>query len=151
MRRSAPLVVFALSMLPLFGCDAIKERLAGKAKEKAVQTTTGGDVKVVGGDGTVATGAMPAGWPASVPQYPGSKVASAMATPRGKTAILETTDAPASIASFYKDALSGMKLQADVDMGTTKVLTFNKGSENVSITISPSGPKRMITVSVTGF
>jgi hypothetical protein len=151
MKRPTLLVLVSLSCLPLFGCDAIRERLAGKAKEKAVETTTGGDVKISSGTSGVGTGALPAGWPASVPQYPGSKVASSMGTPQGKTAILETTDAPSAVASFYKSALSGMKLQADVDMGSNKVLTFNKGPQNVSITVSPSGAKNRITLSVAGF
>jgi hypothetical protein len=135
------------------GCGKIREMIAGRAAEKAVETSTGGDVKISTGQGSLTGSAsMPAGWPSSVPQYPGSKVTTSMSTPQGKTAILETTDAIGSVASFYKSALSGMKLQADVDMGTSKVLTFNKGpQQNVSVTISQSGGKTMVTISVAGF
>jgi len=158
-------VLFTMgSLLLASGCSKIREKLF----EKAVETQTGGEVDLSSSSGGVTvkdpkTGAavqagsaakLPDGWPSKVPPYPGGTIQAAMSSPNGKTVILVTNDTPAQVHAFYKDKLGGMKLQADVDLGSGKVLTYKDGATTVSCTIAAnsggSGGATSVTLSVAG-
>lgn len=153
-------VVFAMgSLLVASGCSKIREKLF----EKAVETSTGGEVDLSSSSGGVTvkdpkTGAavqtgsaakLPDGWPSKVPTYPGATIQAAMASPNGKTVVLVTNDSPAQVHAFYKDKLGGMKLQADIDMGAGKVLTYKDGATTVSCTIGANSGSTAGSTSVT--
>ncbi len=154
------LVLVALSLVT--GCGKIREKLAQKAAEKAVETSTGGDVKISSGGVTVKdakgggaatfgdSAKLPDGWPSDVPAYPDAKIVASMATPQGKTTVMETKDAPAKVADFYKSKLSSFARQSDVDAAGVRQLVYKSGSRTIQVVASPSGDKTNISISVAG-
>jgi hypothetical protein len=152
-----PVLAFAtLALVLATGCDKIKEKIAEKAAEKAVETATGGDVKISSGGVTVkddktgasaqlGTGAkVPDDWPSNVPVYPGTVQAS-MAGENGKTVIVQTKDTPAKVSDFYKAKLTGMKKQAEMDLGASKTLAWVDGKTTVSLMVSAGGDDDHLT------
>ncbi len=148
-------------LLLVTGCDRIQEAIANKAAEKAVESASGGPVKIDTSSGgttvtdpktgaTVTSGAaikLPAGWPASVPVYPGATVRNALTSPSGKTATLVTKDAPAKVADFYKTK-SGLKLESDLDLGQQHILVFKNGKGTVTVSLGQAGTDTMVTLAV---
>jgi len=138
------------SILGLSGCGKIRQLLFEKAAEKAIETGTGGQVDLSSSSGTITitdpnTGAkvqggnaakLPDGWPAKVPVYPGSTIQASLGTPSGKTVMLVTKDDVAKVSAFYKSALSSMKMQADMDVGTGRVTSYKDGNTTVGVTIT---------------
>jgi hypothetical protein len=58
------------------------------------------------------TGTLPSDFPADVPQYPGSKIASARGTAdMGVVVTFDSADAVAEVAKFYADALASQGWQ----------------------------------------
>jgi hypothetical protein len=155
MKRIALVALVVLSFSS-FGCGKLREKLAGKAVEEGSSgtvTVSSGGATITTPTGTIqaATGAkLPDGWPSSIPQYPGSSVVSSMASPVGKTAVLNTTDSPQKVHDFYKGQIS-MKLATDVDANGSKVMAFRDGAKTLSITVTPTGAQTQITVSAAGF
>lgn len=151
------LLLAASLLLALTGCQKIKDKLAHKAEESAVEAASGGDVKVSSGGVTVTTdkgtvamdNKLPADWPADLPAYPGATIKAAMSTPQGKSLVMETTDGPDKVHDFYKGKMSSMKLLADTKTPTMQNLAYQSGKRNVSITASGSSPTT-ITVSASG-
>jgi len=154
MKRIALVCCLSLS---LFGCGKIREKLMGKAVEEGssgqVNISSGG-VTVTTPTGTVQAGgngaSLPDGWPSSVPQYPGSKIVSALGTPVGRTIVLNTSDSPQKVHDYYKGEIK-LKLQTDVDANGSKVLNFHEGAKTVGVTVTPTGGTTQVTVSTTGF
>jgi hypothetical protein len=113
----------------LTGCNKIAEKTGEAAVEKMIEAETGGDVDVdVSGekitfhdeDGSTTTvvgedTTLPEGWPAGLPQYPGSKLELANTATAddgiAMTVFMTATDDPAKVAEFYagKAAAMGMK------------------------------------------
>lgn len=152
------LVLIALAVLP--GCEKLKAKLERRAADKAVAAASSADVGDAGititdskaGGVSVQTGGgskLPESWPASVPPYPGSTVTSAVSTPAAKSAVLQTSDAPAKVAAFYKDKLKGKT--TELDYGATRVLTSREGKTTTAINISslPNGLTN-ISLSIAG-
>ncbi len=142
------------------GCKKIEEKIAQKAAEKALEAASGGDVKVdtssgsvtvtdpktgtsvVGGNGTVA---LPAGWPASVPVYPGASVRSSILNGTSKSVVLATKDGTAKVRDFYKGK---MKLESEMDLGAQRMMVFKSGAGNVTVTIGEAGADTMVSITV---
>jgi hypothetical protein len=156
MKRAALLL---LCILPLVGCGKIREKLAGKA----IETGTGGDVKISSGGatvhdskggGTVSMGTdakLPDDWPSNVPLYGGAKITAAMASPNGKTVMFETKDPPAKVADFYKEKLASLTKVTELDLGgTTRQLVFRDGKKTVQLSITGAGPSTTVSLSIAG-
>jgi hypothetical protein len=153
-------VALALVALTLAtGCGKIREKLA----EKAIERSTGGDVKISSGGVTVkddkngattvlgSDAKLPDGWPSSIPVYTGAKLSASMVTPNGKTIIFETKDPPSQVADFYKAKLSPLRKVTDLDVGgTTRQLVFRNTKETVSAAITTDGTTTRCQLSVTG-
>lgn len=165
-RALLPLLLAVSLVVPFgTGCRALKRRAAEKATEKALEESTGaknvdlssGGIKVETAQGEkmdFGTGAkLPDGWPSYAPQYPGSTIMAAMATPNGKTVTAQTTDNPEKVTAFYKDKLSGagFKQQVAGNFGGMQTLTMTKdnGKSNAVVSASVQNGKTMITVSIT--
>ena len=72
-----------------------------------------------------------------------------MSGDNGKTVIVQTKDSPAKVTEFYKAKLSGMKKQAEMDLGASKTLAFLDGKSTVSVMVSGgSDSENMTTVQV---
>ena len=141
-----------VTMMPLAGCKRIQERMAQKAVEKALEESTGGKVDIDGkglsikgadGKGTVAVGAgatLPKDFPKDVPIYPGAKVVVAIqSNDKDKTGYmvsLESKDAPAKIAAYYKANLKGFTQSVDMNTGDSYTLAMTKESTGTSMTMS---------------
>lgn len=146
----------SLSLLALLlvttGCEKLQEKLAQKAAEKAVESASGGVVTVTDPQsGTTAQGGavvkLPANWPASVPIYPGSTVRNALVTTGSKKVTLVTKDPPAKVAEFYKTT-SGLKLDAEIDLGAQHIINFKNGKGTVAVVIGQVPPDTSITLAV---
>ena len=157
-----PVLAIALALLSTnLGCEKLTEKIANKAAEKAVEGAAGGDVKVdTSGSnvsvtdrktGTVAhSGAsvpLPAGWPASVPLYPGAIVRNAVVAAGGKSATLATKDPAAKVHDFYAKTTT-MKLENDIDLGGQRMMAFKNGKGTTSVTIGAAGAETMINIAI---
>ena len=153
------LAAFAVSvhlLVLVSGCDKLAEKLGNKAVEGA----TGGDTKVDTANGSVtvtdkksgiaSTGGdnvkLPAGWPASVPIYPGAKIGNATVSGPNKTATFVTKDPPAKVADFYKK--SGLTLENDVDLGPMRTISFKNGKGSVNVILQKVGADTQGTLAV---
>lgn len=155
------LAALGLSMLVLVtGCDKIAEKIGQKAGEKAVEGASGGEVKVdtSGGQvtvtdkktGTTSVGgdnvALPAGWPANVPVYPGARIGHALVSGKNMNATLVTKDPPAKVAEFYKK--SGLTLENEVNLGALQTMNFKNGKGTVSIVMQQAGSDTQVTIAI---
>lgn len=159
-RRFASVILVAVFALGLAGCDKIAEKLGRKLGEKAVEGASGGEVSVDTSNGgatvtdkktgtVVQSGTnttLPAGWPAAVPLYPGAQVRNAVTAPNAKNATLVTKDPPAKVAEFYKK--SGLKLEAEMNLGTQLMLNFKNGKGQITMMISQAGGETMASISI---
>ena len=95
---------------------------------------------------------MPEGWPDYAPQYPGSKITAAMSTPNGKTATMDSSDAPDKVVAFYKDKLTagGFKQTVAGNFGGMQTLTMQKGNNktNAVVTAQRQNDRTMVSISI---
>lgn len=162
----APLVCW-LAVSLLWGCESLEEKLGRKAFEAAIEHAV---EKETGKQATVETspqgiviqtqdgnsmrldtgsGGVPADWPSDVPVYPGGKIGMSMKVGNGLTLTLETADAPAQVAEFYRSKLAHLKQEAAVDMGTSQTLIWADQSKPLQITLSVGRSARQTQTTVT--
>jgi hypothetical protein len=149
--------------LSLLVCGTGCKKLTQTATEKALEEGTGakkvdldkGNVAVTGANGQqVNLGqnvALPDGWPTSrVPQYPGSSIMASASNNGSMSYTAETTDAPAKVVAFYKDKLSGYKVDGQLNMPQGSTAGFKSAQDEVAVSATAGGGgKTMITVGVT--
>ena len=145
------ILILALIVLAamLFGC----QKAAEKAAEKMVEAQSGGRISadISGGDVTVTdkeTGAkmtmgehaaMPEGWPADMPQYPGSTVLQSMTqdSPQGKHlhVMLHTQDSPKTVLDYYKEkaVAAGYKVVVESSLEEGGMVVFESASSSVHV------------------
>jgi hypothetical protein len=155
-------MVPVLSLLLLPGCrklaEKATEKVAEKVAEQQIEKSTGGkahvDINSQGGSVKVSsdngktqaeygTASLPEGWPAWLPQYPGSKITMGMRQMEGDKAslhlMLTTRDAPDKVLQFYeqKAIAQGFKSQMKMNMQQTGTMeTFEGTDQTLSIVIS---------------
>lgn len=136
------LLPFVVVLPVLAGCDTIKEKImekvGEKVAEKVVGQATGSEVDIGSSSGSVTmkdpkTGAvarmgasLPDNWPASLPIYPGAKIAASLDLPDGKQVTFTTSEPVDKVFAFYKSKLPG-KQEASMDLGGTKMHTTKEG------------------------
>lgn len=142
------LVLLAVALAST-GCGKIREKLAQKAAEKAIERSTGGEVQLGGSSGTVtvkdakggaqaqfgAGAKLPDDWPAKVPAYPGATVIASASTPNGKTAQMSSKDAPDKVFDFYKSKMSGLTKTGEVNLPNMRTMALKDGASTISITV----------------
>jgi hypothetical protein len=167
--RTSPRAGLAFSVACLvaassLACKSAKQR----AEEREIEQTTGGQVHVdpdkgvitvqgEGGTATVSLGPkVPDDFPKNVPVYPGAKVdlASKANGNNGKpgwSLTLETPDPPDKVASFYRANMTGFVLASDLDMGESKVLTWQSAAMDANVMATKTlDEKTSITLNVAG-
>jgi len=152
-------IVLGIAVLLLLvlaaSCQQAARKSAESAAERAVETASGGKVsadingetvkiteKETGRESVVKTGqGMPEGWPASLPQYPGSTVVSSVATdtPEGKAfqVMLHTTDTSEAVAKFYlqKAEAAGFKKQTEVTRPEGSMMMFESSDRSFMVNV----------------
>lgn len=130
------------------GCGKIREKIAQKAVEKAIETGSGGSVNI--DDDKVTFGAdkdraltvgraakLPDGWPSDVPSYPGATIVAAVSDgTKARTAIFETTDSVDQASAFYEQNLSAFKKEGEVDLGGHKQMSFKDAAKKRTVMVA---------------
>jgi DNA-binding NarL/FixJ family response regulator len=147
--RTILILVLAAMAVMVFGC----QKAAEKAAEKMIEAQSGGKVsadisggkvtvtdKETGAESVVGTGAkMPEGWPASMPQYPGSTVMQSVTqdAPEGKMlhVMMTTQDSPKAVLDFYKEKAkaAGYKVMTESSLPEGGMIVFEGASESVHV------------------
>ncbi len=97
---------------------------------------------------------LPADFPSDVPLYPGAKVqssvSSAQAQGGGHYVGLETNDAVASVAGWYKTEIvaKGWKVTLSMDADGSSLLGGSKDDRELMVTVSGEGGKTTIGIAV---
>ena len=151
-------------------CETVKEKLAQKATEAAIEHASGGEVKIDSNNHTVtvksekgnvqfsgAGSKIPDDWPKDIPVYPGAQVKMSMSNSEQQLLALETTDSPDQAVAFYKSKLSAMKQEGTMsteqqtmlgykdDNGRHVQLSIGKdqgGGSGTSIAVIVNPPKK---------
>ncbi|MEK7174494.1 MAG: hypothetical protein AAB759_02445 [Patescibacteria group bacterium] len=143
----------------------VASRFAGKsASERTLESLTGGKVNVDSGSGEVTvktdegtwvgSNKLPADFPSDVPLYPGAKVQSSVSAAQeqggGNYVGLETSDAAASVASWYKAEIvaNGWKVTLNMDASGSSLLGGSKDNRELMVTVSEDGGKTTIGIAV---
>lgn len=151
MTPSAHHHVFRSLTLALLGslpaCDIITEKLTQKAVEvaveKAIEGNSGSDVDIDTSGKSVTikakndkgedvvlqtqTGQLPEAWPKDIPPYPGAKINGSLVTGKGGMLMLETSDTPDQVMTFYRSRLPQMKQKSEMKLENHTLLTFEEG------------------------
>ena len=160
MRFGIGILLLALLILAA-GCQQAAQKAAEGMAERAIEAQSDGKVSAdISGDTMTITDAetgeetivktgqgMPEGWPASLPQYPGSTVESSLSseTPEGRSSsvYLQTSDPPRKVADFYvgKAEAAGYKKQTEMETPEGITLMFEGADKAfiVSAITSDSG------------
>ena len=158
-----------VASLPSCLCGRIKERLAEKATEAAIEAVAddgkGGKAKVdlskgtftvtddKGGSLKFAAGGgakVPETWPKDFPVFAGAKVTMAMDTPNGSTVSFETADPPAKVYGYYASTMPGqgwkINVRTSVDDGGTLMMTKDP-KRSATVVVSSAGGKTNVVLS----
>jgi hypothetical protein len=156
MRRTRTLALLLLAItatVTTSGCRKARDEIA----EEALRKATGGAVNVDNGTVTIsspdgaatltagAPGALPAGFPSSIPIYPGSTVKGGIkSSDKGKDGYivsLETKDSPQQVGTFYKGQLKAWKNTMDMNTPDMMMLEFRDPTGKLGVTITPTHNK----------
>ena len=100
---------------------------------------------------TVTTGesvALPSGFPASVPVYPGAVIRSAMTSPGAQTIMFATLDPVAKVVDFYKTK-AGMTVESDMDLGAQHIIVLKNPTVSVTLSLGQAGAETTVSLAVT--
>lgn len=162
-------VSLVLGALALAGCQAIAEKAAETATEKALEAGTGNkvDIKdegvtIEGEDGSTTSisqsGEVPKDWPSDVPVYEGTIKASASgaqsgAGDQGYVISLVTPDTPADVVAWYAKELTaeGWTKESEASVPDGAVYAAKKGARAVNVIAAGGGtdPDGATTVTIT--
>lgn len=143
----------AVAVLSVVGCR--KE----KVEETSIQSQTGGQVQIDGGDislsngtGTVGLGGkVPEDFPKEVPLYPGAKVNLATRSAKGKPAwslALVTGDDTEHVMTFYRSHLAGFQSTSDRTLGETSMSVWQSAQLDVTLVVAQA-PSQETSISMT--
>jgi hypothetical protein len=151
-----------LAMLALTACGGSDEQVYRGPDGEEVRVDRGGDgtttYSSTDGEATITTGGPGTTMPAGLPAYPGAESTggvNANVTGRdggsGQISSFQTSDAPAEVIAFYRNALQrgGYTIAGTMDLGQTQMITAERadGDGGVQITATSAGG-RGTTVSV---
>jgi hypothetical protein len=162
----------AMAITWMTGCSAVTDKVAENATEKMIEKATGaknvdlgkdgGSIKVTGENGeevelSANENKIPDGFPSKFPIYGGTKVISGLKTSSsaesktGFNVTLESGDAPADVASYYKTELpkSGYEISGTMEMNGATTFTLKKGEEDNGLVMIASDDKGKTTISIT--
>lgn len=145
------ILILALAAVAVLVCGC--QQAAEKAAEKAIEAQSGGQVSAdisgskvtvtdreTGTETVMGAGAkMPEGWPASMPQYPGSTVMQSMSqnAEEGKVlhVMMSTQDSPKAVLDFYKEkaAAAGYKVMTESSLPEGGMIVFEGANEAVHV------------------
>jgi hypothetical protein len=152
-------------------CNKAAEKASEAAAERAIEAASGGEVDVdYSGDTMTVTDketgesaevtweakSMPADWPASLPQYPGSEVEAVQTHKQGDGVMmmvnLKTTDTEDAVIAFYEDKATaagfteagtfsipegGQTIYESADQTFVVVRTIEEGALRIALTLMP--------------
>jgi hypothetical protein len=165
--RYGVVVLLAALAVSSMGCRKIRQKIEEKAAEQAIKAGTGGAVAVNEGDqggltlkdnkGNVVTlgqTKVPADWPSNVPVYSGKVVSAVSSKDQGKTAqvvMIETTDTPDAVFTFYKSKLASFEQQSEMSSNQMRMLVVEdkKSKMHVSVVVGTSGANTTVQVAAT--
>lgn len=156
--------VLSAGALMLAGCGKAKEKAAAKAMELSLRhagakdasvdisgqnmtiKTKDGEVVISGGD----SASIPADFPKDVFVEKSAKIRLAMKNPEGFVINLETGVAVPKAAETYDAGMKaqGWVLDASMDMGETRSLTYKKDTRQTTIIVSKSGKATAVMIAV---
>ena len=153
MRRIGWLIPVLAISLVCFGCGKRQadEMAAEKIVENAIEGATGGEanvdlsgetVTIKSKEGTMVISggenvSLPDNFPKDVPVYKGAKVLTSISSKEGMSVTLQTTDAVAKVAEFYKTqmAAQGWQSEASLDTGHQTMLNYKKEARTAAVII----------------
>ncbi|MGP1352964.1 MAG: hypothetical protein ACTS1Z_06545 [Parasphingopyxis sp.] len=156
--------IAALGLLTLAACGGPNEQVyrGPDGEEVRVERDGSGTTTYRRADGetVVTTGDAGTAMPGGLPSYPGASGAGGFqmnATGRdggsGQVSSFTTSDAPADVITFYRNALEagGFEIAATMDMGETQMIVGERADGNGGVQISATAvPGQGTTVSVIG-
>ncbi len=165
MKRSVAIFLLsAFIVATSLGCRSLKEKIARKATEKALEEGTGEQwtldkdkvtVTDTKGHGSVQFGAgasVPDDWPKDVPVYPGAKVTLAIASKdtgsKGYALTLESKDSPKAVHDYYKSKLSGYTVALDAVAGDMHMLSLRNAATGSDVTVNTAENKGNATTTI---
>ena len=143
----------AQSTLSLLALTAL---FAGCGSGPQVTIGTNGAMHVVTSEGTATMGqTVPSDWPSDVPVYGGATVTySASVNPQtgkpGMAIVLTTTDAMATVATYYKTELAsrGWAVQSALESAGNSIFSAVKDNRTVSLLIAGAEGQTTITIGI---
>lgn len=92
--------------------------------------------------------ALPDGFPEDVPVYPKSTLVTSMATPDGVMVSSRSSADAGDVLAFYKKELGskGWTVEAEMNMGPQRMLSFSKGDRQATVTISSDEGETQISL-----
>ena len=81
---------------------------------------------------------LPSDFPDDVPVYPDATLVASMATPEGMMVSSQSTADLDDVLAFYKKELAseGWTIEAEMNMGPQRMISFSKGDRSVMVTAS---------------
>jgi len=159
--KAVVLAAVSVALVLAVGCGRKK---GSAARDAAVRAFSGGSVEMDSDgegarirtpDGTVTVagprgGKLPPGFPANVPQYPGSSVVHSVVAEDAMGVTLQSPDSLQAITDYYKREMkaNGWKEEGAIAMGESAMLAYSMGGTTVNIVISDTGDARMITLGI---
>jgi len=145
-------LVLALPLAAIMACgseETIETEQGTVTVDRDDDTTTfsmdGGDkLQVKAGENI----ALPEDFPKDVPVYPDATLVTSMATPEGVMISSRSSADPGDVLAFYKKELAseGWKLEAEMNMGPQRMLTFSKGDRQATVTLSSDEGETQISL-----
>lgn len=155
-----------LALGALNGCNKLAEQTSDEAAESIAEAAMGGNadveidgdqVKIATEDGGVQTiaagsGEFPEGWPASLPQYPGSKITAGSKNSQGEHVAyaisLSTGDGPGLVMAYYKEKAlaAGFTLQSTISDGGRFADHYTSPEWNFNIGCTSEGNTTSVTL-----
>jgi hypothetical protein len=121
--------------------------------EAGVEADADGGVSTAKSTQDGATAALPEGFPADVPVYPGLVLHTAAAMPGGHSVQGTTDDDADAVAAFYtrQMASQGWTQDADAEQSpVTQTLSFEKDGRTTSIDLLPTGDRTAVLITSLG-
>jgi hypothetical protein len=167
MQRSRVLVVLCLVLVVVPACKKASESTAERSAERAIERATGNKADVnVSGEGIRISGkeggkefsyeasgkgeaALPKGFPADVPRYPGAGVLSSMSQGNEMSMVtFQTGDATDRVYEFYDTKLraGGWDIVSELTTPQMRMISGKKSDRQANVTVISGDGKTTITV-----
>lgn len=131
----------------------IEKALEQSTGTDATVDTTNGVININTKDGSFSTSnTLPTSWPSDAPVYPGATIQYSGTSPTSGTAvIMQTTEASDIISTYYIEQAeqNGWTLENNAQVSGNSVLSFTKGSQSLSVLVTPTADGSTITMGIT--